>query len=121
VNGYKNIPVYIQIIILLLLMPGCSREKISVTRPLLGTIVNITVNGDKKTAVEAINSAFTEIERIQALFSSYSDKTDIARLNRDGGQSMVELTPEVFKLLKLSALISSKTSGSFDVTFASLG
>ena len=119
-NGHKIIPALVQVILLLLILTGCRSDKISVSRPLLGTIVNITVNSERKTAVEAINSAFTEIERIQALFSTYSYETDIARLNREGGQSMVELTPEVYELLKLSVDISSQTSGSFDVTFASL-
>ena len=119
-NGHKIIPAFIQVILLLLILTGCSSEKISVSRPLLGTLVNITVIAERETAVEAINSAFMEIERIQALFSTYSDETDIARLNREGGQSMVKLTPEVFGLLKLSAAVSMNTSGAFDVTFASL-
>ena len=86
----------------------------------MGTVVNITVNGERKTAAEAINAAFTEIERIQALFSPYDDDTDLARLNREGGQSMIKLAPEVFDLIKLSVEVSSQTAGSFDITFASL-
>lgn len=120
VNGHKIIYTYIQIMLLLLILTGCNSKKFSLSKPLLGTIVNITVYGERKTAVEAINTAFTEIERIQSLFSPYDNKTDLAMLNREGGQSMVKLVPEVFDLIKQSVEISNATEGAFDITFASL-
>ena len=85
----------------LLLFTACREDRISVSRPLLGTVINITVKAENSIGIKAINSAFDEIARIQSLFSYYNRNTDIARLNRLGGQSMVELSPEVYNLLKL--------------------
>lgn len=106
---------------LLIAVSGCRKEQISISRPLLGTVINVTVKTDSSLGVKAVNSAFEEVARIQALFSYYNQDTDIARLNRSGGQSMVKLSPEVYNLLALSIDISRKTSGAFDITFVSAG
>lgn len=119
-NFKKAFPITVLILSASFFISSCGKEKFSLTRPLLGTVINITVNSDRNSAVKAVNAAFVEIERIQALFSYYNNETDISRLNKDGAKSMVQLTPEVFELLKLSVDISSKTSGAFDITFASL-
>ncbi len=105
----------------LLLFTACRENQISVSRPLLGTVINITVKAESNTGIKAINSAFDEIARVQSLFSYYNRNTDISRLNRLGGQSMVQLSPEVYNLLKLSIETSRKTSGAFDITYVSAG
>jgi len=120
VNG-NNYLYAVVFFLALLLFPGCREEQISISRPLLGTVINITVKAESNTGIKAVNSAFDEITRIQSLFSYYNQNTDIARLNRFGGQSMVEMSPEVYNLLKLSIETSRKTSGAFDITYVSAG
>lgn len=120
-NSYKAFIITAGILFASFFITGCREEQISISRPLLGTVINITVKAESSTGIKAINSAFDEITRIQSLFSYYNQDTDIARLNRLGGQSMVQMSPEVFDLLKLSVDIGNKTSGAFDITYVSAG
>ena len=91
-------------------------------RRLMGTSFQIRViASDAGRGCQAIDEAFGEVARQEALFSEYRDSSEISAVNRAAGGTPVEVDAEVFGLLRRSAWISRLTSGAFDVTFAGCG
>ncbi len=102
----------------LIVLGACDREINTVSRPLLGTIVNLTAVCDRETAARATQKAFDEIARIEALMSPYREGSDISKIARSHGPVMV--SPETFALVSQSVEISRLTGGAFDISFASV-
>ena len=91
-------------------------------RPLMGTSFQIrVVTDDAAHGCAAVNAAFQEVARQEALFSEYQDSSDISAINRAAGQSPVSVDAEVFTLLQRSLWASQATGGAFDITFAGCG
>ncbi|MFO8057519.1 MAG: FAD:protein FMN transferase [bacterium] len=92
------------------------------TRPLMGTMVEITAIGrDRARVREAVIKAFAEMKRIESLMSPYRKGSDIRRINRAAGKTPVKVDAEVIKLLSRSRKVSEKSGGAFDLTAAALG
>lgn len=92
------------------------------SRPLMGTSFQIrVVTAGVTRGCEAINSAFREVARQEALFSEYRPGSDISAINRAAGRAPVGVDPEVFTLLQRSLWVSHATGGAFDITFAGCG
>jgi FAD:protein FMN transferase len=90
------------------------------THVAMGTVVTIQVPADDVgTAREAIEEAFREIDRVEALMSTEDRASEIYRLNHSGTQ-WVELSAEVMYVLKRSNEYSLLTDGHFDVTIKPL-
>jgi len=110
----KNIAIFFVILLL-----SCSGQVNRISKPLLGTIINLTIISDEQTASGAASAAFSEIERIEDLMSPYRESSDVYRINRSSGRP-VRVSDETLGLIALSNKISDETGGSFDITFASL-
>ncbi len=92
-------------------------ETVNQTRFLMDTTVDIrAIGADASTAVD---EAFREMQRIEALFSRYVDNSDISRINAEAGQ-WVSVSAEVVELLQRSIKYGNLTKGSFDVTIGPL-
>jgi thiamine biosynthesis lipoprotein len=89
-------------------------------RPLLGTVVNVTIIGNPEKAPQTAQAVFTEIERIESLMSPYRPGSDVYRLNRDGGSGPVRVGAETYDLIRRSVNMTAETGGCFDITFASM-
>ncbi|SMC22744.1 thiamine biosynthesis lipoprotein [Desulfacinum hydrothermale DSM 13146] len=102
---------------------GCSRQPqvTAVARPLMGTVVEISVvSRDEGRALHAIKAAFSEMERIERQMSFFRKDSELSRLNRRAGQQPVKVSSELWDLLRASVRISQMTQGGFDVTVAPL-
>ena len=81
----------------------------------MGTVVNVTAAaGNEELAERAVEAAFAEFRRLDALLSHYSDSSEVGRLNREGrlvGPS-AELRDNLRKSLEYGAL----SGGAFDIT-----
>jgi thiamine biosynthesis lipoprotein len=108
------------LIFCLTLVSSCRESVHKVSRPLLGTIINLTIVADTETASKAAEQAFKEIERIEFLMSPYRESSDIFRINTDAWREPVRVSGEVFSLVKRAVRIWSESDGAFDVTFASM-
>lgn len=114
----RNIQNYrpLQVIALLLLV-SCGRyslPEIRQSRLQLGTTVTITVlHADEAAARSAVESAFDEIERIEKLFSSYDEGSEIWRLNHEGA---IEPDPEIVHLFEQAVHYHRISGGAFDIT-----
>jgi len=100
---------------------GCIEEKIfTQSRFLLGTLVTITLQQtSSEKANAAFDTAFDEIARIEKLMSPYNTNSDIHRLNHSGSDP-VKISDETFALICEALLVSRKTGGNFDITYASI-
>ncbi len=106
--------------IILLFATSCKNEIHRVSRPLLGTIINLTIMADEETASKASDAVFTEIERIENLMSPVRKTSDVYKMNHLTGMKSLKISSETMKLLEISKKVSEETSGAFDISFASI-
>ncbi|MGB9152909.1 MAG: FAD:protein FMN transferase [Alphaproteobacteria bacterium] len=83
-------------------------------RPILGTIVDISVDGAN--AEEAVESAFREIEAIHHLMSFHEPESDVSRLNRSAPLSAIAIDFRTYEVLTFAEKLSLVSEGTFDVT-----
>ena len=88
----------------------------------MGTQTEIQICGvAPEIARPAIEEAFTEMRRLEALMHPDLKESDIYQLNAAAGRQPIKLHPEVFSIIKLAQEIARQSDGAFDVTFAGAG
>lgn len=96
-----------------------SLRRVAVTHSRMGTLVTITVlHPDGGRAREVVESAFSEMERLEAILSRHRSTTALARLNRDG--RIDEAPEELLHVVERALEYSTLTGAAFDVTIAPL-
>ncbi len=106
-----------------LALAACARpeKRYSLTRPMMGTVVKITVcHRDPKIAYQLIEKGFAEFQRIEQLMSTRIATSEVSRINRKGYPGPLVIDPEVFSLLQRAKEYSRLTHGAFDVTVGPL-
>ena len=92
------------------------------TESKMGSPFIITVvHQDAKEANLALAAAWAEIDRLEAMISSWRESSQTSAVNRAAGLHPEEVSPELFNLVRRSLKISRLTDGAFDITFASAG
>jgi thiamine biosynthesis lipoprotein len=69
----------------------------------------------------AIASVFADMRRIDAMMSTYKSDSELTRVNNEGAQHPVPVSPELFDVIATSLQYSRLSKGVFDVTYASVG
>jgi thiamine biosynthesis lipoprotein len=88
---------------------------------LMGSRFSITVVGPSSDWAQLrIDSAVAEIQRIEALISSWKPESETSLLNRQAGQAPVRVSKELFELIRRACKVSELTGGAFDLTFGGL-
>ena len=96
-------------------------EKFSKSLKLMGNIFTITVvSEDAIFAEENIQLAIQEIQRIEALFTTYNNESQTNLINSNAGIEPVKVDEEVFNLIQRSLHISKITQGAFDISYGSI-
>lgn len=107
-----------------LLSFGQSRQTdvtVKKTLKLMGTRFEITVVApNEEIGYINIDEAVSEIERIENIISSWNEKSETTRINKNAGISPVKVSRELFNLIERSIKISEITDGAFDITYASM-
>lgn len=75
---------------------------------------------DKKWAEDCIDDAIEEIRRIEKLFTTYDESSQVNQINRNAGIQPVRVDREVLDLIERSKKISSITQGAFDISYGSI-
>lgn len=89
----------------------------SSTQEIMGTFAQITVVAmNEQTANESIKKAFMELEKNQKTFDWRLKESQIAHINRLAFEKPLEVSKEVFDLIKFSTEISEISNSSFDIT-----
>ena len=87
----------------------------------MGTIVEITIaHDDEERARDAMEAVFAELERIDALLSTYRPDSEVSRMNGSAFVEPVPVSVELFRLLSRSLEIGRLSNGAFDVTIGRL-
>lgn len=101
--------------------PSTPDSLFHLVRPAMGTTAEIylyAANGER--ASELFETAFGEIERVEAALSNYRSTSEVSRINREAGDGPVTIDPEVFELIRRALTLSERTGGAFDITVGPL-
>ena len=94
--------------------------EVSVSRVLMGTVVNLTVIGEDKAAVEtAVSATFDQMSRLEALLSRHQPDSELSQLNRNG--RLANASQSLLELIQQAHQLSEQTNGAFDITVKPLG
>jgi thiamine biosynthesis lipoprotein len=86
-------------------------------RPAMGTVLEITlVASDEPRARAALARCFAETERLEAIFTTWREDGELARLNARAGRGPQPASRELVQILLDSQRFASETDGAFDVT-----
>ena len=78
------------------------------------------VSDDRDWAESRINEAVAEIRRIEKLFTTYDESSQVNQVNQYAGIRPVKVDREVLDLIERSKKISALTQGAFDITYGSI-
>lgn len=96
-------------------------QKFSLVTKLMGNRFEFTVIADDKTFAEsAINKAVEEVKRIEKVFSTFNADSEINKINDNAGIKPLQVSEEVYQLIRRSIKISEITQGAFDITYGSI-
>ena len=71
-------------------------------------------------ALEKIDLAVLEIQRIEKLLTTYNDQSETNLINRNAGIKPVKVSEETIQLIQRSIRISEITQGAFDISYGSV-
>ncbi|RZM17706.1 MAG: FAD:protein FMN transferase [Pedobacter sp.] len=78
------------------------------------------ISSSQESGDAAIVNAIAEVQRIETLFSTFKETSQVNEINRLAGVRPVEVDEEVIELIVRSLKISSITQGAFDITYGSI-
>jgi thiamine biosynthesis lipoprotein len=97
-------------------------NKIERTTVLMGTEVHFLILSDDVTgAGKAIDAAIAEIRRIEDMMSDWDKTTPLSAINISAGASPVKVPKELTDIITRANVVSSLTSGKFDITYKGAG
>lgn len=84
---------------------------------LMGTRFEIGAFAKTQAAADqAVANGITEVQRIEALISSWDAKSQTSKINATAGGSGAYVDEELYRLIERSLKISTLTDGAFDIT-----
>jgi thiamine biosynthesis lipoprotein len=97
-------------------------EWYSDTQDKMGTRVEVRLWHDNPVIAEQLLSdSMAEFDRIEAAMSTYRAESEISNLNAHGAEGWVEISTELFDLIRRALKLSVTTGGAFDITYDSVG
>jgi len=90
-------------------------------RTVMGTLARVVVIAENSgTARKYIESAFEELQKIEALMSVHTEDSEISRVNREAGDRAVAVSGVTFEVLQKAMEVSRLSEGAFDITVGPL-
>lgn len=87
----------------------------------MGTVLSLEVEApDRPTALAASEAAVRAVEAVEARLSTWTEESELARLNRAPVGAPVELSPELASDLARASELHRLTAGAFDPTLGAL-
>jgi thiamine biosynthesis lipoprotein len=111
------------ILLAVLAMASSPCDELTVRRmkPMMATLVTVTVRGCDAAALESrVREAFEEMERLAGILSEWDSGSAVSRVNDNAGIAPVEIPRELEEVLAAAEEASRLTSGAFDATWAAL-
>lgn len=90
-------------------------QVVSITRLLMGTVVNLTViHKDPNHAQSAIRACLDKMQSLESLLSRFKPDSQLSILNREG--KLISPNPHLVTLVLKSRELSELSQGAFDIT-----
>jgi FAD:protein FMN transferase len=87
----------------------------------MGTVYEIVAYSPSlHVASQAIDAAFDEIVKLDHVMSNYDEQSDLSRLDRSAHFRVVQVPPDLFRVIRDSLVYSRLSNGKYDVTVAPL-
>lgn len=110
--------------IVLTLLAACGKPAPPVyheARPLMGTVVELTLAGPDQAALRrAANAAWAEMDRLSTMMNHYNPDSVVSAINNAAGKHPVTVPPELMNVLKSAQSVSVRSDGAFDITVGGL-
>lgn len=91
-------------------------------RDIMSTRISVELwHTEAAVAAECSERVFAEMERINALMSSYLDSSELSFINKNAAIDAVKISEELALLIEKSLYFSEISDGAFDITYASIG
>ena len=86
-------------------------------RYIMGTVAVVRAEADDTTRAEAaVDAAFAEFTRLEGIFSTWREDSELSRLNRSRPGEWIPLSTELGELLDRSLELAEASGGAFDPT-----
>ncbi len=87
----------------------------------MGSTFSVVLYGRERVAMDAaIDAAFAEVARLDALLSNYRAESEWSEVNRRAADGPVRVSQELFQLLSKCMAISRESEGAFDIAVGPL-
>lgn len=100
-------------------------ERVQIVEKAMGTRVVLasytTETMDRAAVTEILEAGLTEIQRLETLMTTWSQDSEVSRINQAAGKDAIEVSPETMEVITKSLWIAKRSEGTFDITFASMG
>ncbi len=94
---------------------------IKVQEKLMGNSFSLGVLSENEEKAQFdLNLAISEIKRIEKLFTTFDESSQVNKINQGAGLSPVKVDQEILQLIHRSTKISELTQGAFDISYGSL-
>jgi FAD:protein FMN transferase len=91
--------------------------KLSYTDKAMGTFVTVWFWTDKEAdAAKAAEAVFKEMKRLDAVMTTWTQDSEVSRVNANAGKKPVAVGPETFAVIERAQDIAKKSGGVFDIT-----
>jgi thiamine biosynthesis lipoprotein len=91
-------------------------------RDIMGTRISVELwHAEAAVATDCSQQVFAEMDRIDALMSSYLDTSELSFINANAANGAVDISDELALLIEKSMYFSEISQGAFDITYASIG
>jgi thiamine biosynthesis lipoprotein len=104
--------------------PEPAPTKITVEGKAMGTHLSFTAytsaDLDEPKLRRAFDAAIAEIERLEALMTTWRPDSELSRVNAAAGRTAVAVSPETFDVVREAIHASEISDGAFDITFETL-
>ncbi len=122
--GLSKRALLLGLVVALMPVAACRRPEPEVhreSRPLMGTVVDVAVEGrDIRALREATEAAYREMNRLSDMMNHYDPRSVVSEVNRQAGVRPVRVPPELMQVLQMAERVSRRTHGAFDITVGSL-
>jgi thiamine biosynthesis lipoprotein len=97
--------------------PAAAPRKIVKTGKVMGTNVQVTFwTGDDAAATRAFGDVMTELQRIDAMMTTWTPDSEVSKINANAGGKAVAVSDETLAVITRALEVSKKSKGVFDIT-----
>jgi thiamine biosynthesis lipoprotein len=90
---------------------------IVVERKCMGTLCEVKVfHHDEALVKRGVEAGMREMDRIEALTTSWNDSSEVAHINQAAGREVVKVSPDTLAVIKKGQWVAGLTHGAFDIT-----